>query len=85
MGGATTGLIVLDQSNAPFLSKAFAAPWDGVNPVSTIGDFGEFNGHQKVFMLLAMFATLVIGGFAISRLTGMLSGDDVMAYRVKTP
>ncbi|CAN7778651.1 NAD-binding protein [Paraburkholderia hospita] len=32
-------------------------------------------------MLLAMIATLLIGGFAVSRLTGMLSGDDVMAYR----
>ena len=81
LGGASTGLVVLDQSKSPFLSKAFTALWDGVNLVSTIGDFSEFNGHQKVFMLLAMFATLVIGGFAISRLTGMLSGDDVMAYR----
>jgi voltage-gated potassium channel len=28
-----------------------------------------------------MFATLLIGGIAVSRLTGMLSGDDVMVYR----
>jgi voltage-gated potassium channel len=28
-----------------------------------------------------MFATLFVGGFAVSRLTGMLSGDDVIVYR----
>jgi len=81
LGGATAGLVVLDQSNSSFASKVFTGLWDGVNLVTTLGDFGEFNQSQKVFMLMAMFATLVIGGFAVSRLTGMLSGDDVMAYR----
>ncbi|QBR02382.1 potassium transporter TrkA [Paraburkholderia pallida] len=78
---ATTGLVVLDRSPASFFDKVFTGLWDGVNLVTTVGDFSEFNQFQKVFMLLAMFATLVIGGFAVSRLTGMLSGDDVMAYR----
>jgi voltage-gated potassium channel len=81
LGGATAGLVVLDQSNTSFAHKLYVALWDGVNLITTIGDFSEFNEHQKTFMLLAMFATLVIGGFAVSRLTGMLSGDDVMAYR----
>jgi voltage-gated potassium channel len=81
LGGATTGLAVLDESKSSVLAKAYNALWDGVNLVTTIGDFSEFNGGQKAFMLLAMFATLLIGGFAVSRLTGMLSGDDVMAYR----
>ncbi|MGF6482296.1 potassium channel family protein [Paraburkholderia sp. JPY419] len=81
LGGATTGLIVLDRSNDSFLNRLFTALWDGVNLVTTIGDFAELNERQKVFMLLAMFATLVVGGFAVSKLTGMLSGDDVMAYR----
>jgi voltage-gated potassium channel len=80
-GGAATGLVILDQSDASFPSKVFTALWDGVNLVTTLGDFAEFNQPQKTFMLLAMFATLLIGGFAVSRLTGMLSGDDVMAYR----
>jgi voltage-gated potassium channel len=81
LGGATAGLILLDESKSPFLTKAFNAFWDGVNLITTVGDFSEFNDSQKSFMLLAMLATLVIGGFAVSRLTGMLSGDDVMAYR----
>ncbi len=81
LGGAATGLVLLDRSNASLPNKMFTAIWDGVNLVTTIGDFSEFNQQQKVFMLLAMFATLLIGGFAVSKLTGMLSGDDVMAYR----
>ncbi|RKT27557.1 TrkA family protein [Paraburkholderia sp. RAU2J] len=81
LGVAATGLVLLDQTHASFPTKVFAALWDGVNLVSTLGDFTEFNQPQKIFMLLAMFATLLIGGFAVSRLTGMLSGDDVMAYR----
>jgi hypothetical protein len=81
LGGAATGLVLLDESNTDLPNKLFAAIWDGVNLVTTLGDFTEFNPPQKAFMLLAMFATLLIGGFAVSRLTGMLSGDDVMVYR----
>jgi voltage-gated potassium channel len=81
LGGAATGLVLLDQSNAPFPKKVFTALWNGVNLVTTLGDFAEFDEHQRVFMLLAMLAALLVGGFAVSKLTGMLSGDDVMAYR----
>jgi voltage-gated potassium channel len=81
LGGATAGLVLLDQSNAPFARKVFTALWDGINLVTTLGDFSEFDEHQKVFMLAAMLATLFVGGFAVSRLTGMLSGDDVIVYR----
>jgi voltage-gated potassium channel len=81
LGGSATGLVLLDQSDTSFSNKVFTALWDGVNLITTLGDFAEFNQPQKMFMLLAMFTTLLIGGFAVSRLTGMLSGDDVMAYR----
>lgn len=81
LGGTAAGLVLLDESKATFPDKAFTALWDGVNLVTTLGDFSEFSQSQKAFMLLAMFATLVIGGYAVSKLTGMLSGDDVMAYR----
>lgn len=79
--GCAAGLVLLDQSDSSFPNKGFTALWDGVNLVTTLGDFAEFNQPQKIFMLLAMFATLLIGGFAVSRLTGLLSGDDVMVYR----
>jgi voltage-gated potassium channel len=81
LGGATIGLVALDQSDTSFSNKTFTALWDGVNLITTLGAFSDFNQPQKVFMLIAMVATLLIGGFAVSRLTGMLSGDDVMAYR----
>ncbi|MGF6956103.1 potassium channel family protein [Paraburkholderia youngii] len=78
---AATGLFILDQSNTSFPNKVLTSVWDGLNLVTTLGAFGEFNRPQKIFMLVAMIATMLIGGFAVSRLTGMLSGDDVMAYR----
>ncbi|MGF6787048.1 NAD-binding protein [Paraburkholderia sp. 35.1] len=81
LGGTTVGLLLLDQSNASFTKKIFTALWDGVSLVATLGSFSEFDEHQKLFMLVAMFSTLLVGGFAVSRLTGMLSGDDVMIYR----
>ena len=81
LGGAIVGLVLLDQSNAPFANKFFAALWDSANLITTLGDFSELNEPQKLFMVLAMFATLVVGGYAVSRLTGMLSGDDVMIYK----
>src|SRR6516164_7074054 len=36
---------------------------------------------EKTFVLVAMFSVVLIGGYAISTLTGMLSSDIVMAYR----
>lgn len=78
---AATGLVILDRSTTSFPNKILTALWDGLNLVTTLGAFSEFDRPQRVFMLLAMVATLLIGGFAMSRLTGMLSGDDVMAYR----
>ncbi|KJK24255.1 potassium transporter TrkA [Burkholderiaceae bacterium 16] len=79
--GAVVGLVLLDRSNAPTGTKLFAALWDGMNLVTTLGDFSEFDEQRKVFMLVAMVATMLGGGYAVTRLTGMLSGDDVMAYR----
>jgi hypothetical protein len=61
--------------------KLFIAMWDAVNLTTTLGDFSDFNQHQRLFMLAAMFVTMLVAAFAISRLTGILSGDDVIAYR----
>ena len=37
--------------------------------------------RQQVFMIGAMFTLVTVGGYAITTLTGVLSGDDVQAYR----
>jgi voltage-gated potassium channel len=81
LAAAAIGLVVLDHSSASFPDKLFTALWNGVNLITTLGAFTDFNQAQRIFMLMAMIATVLIGGFAISRLTGMLSGDDVMFYR----
>lgn len=79
--GAVAGLVLLDQSHAPLAEKISTAVWNAANLITTLGDFSAFDGYQKPFMILAMFATLLVGGYAMSRLTGMLSSDDVMIYR----
>jgi voltage-gated potassium channel Kch len=81
LAAAVVGLALLDRSNNPAGTKLFTALWDGMNLVTTLGDFSDFDERKRVFMMVAMFATMLIGGYAVSRLTGMLSGDDVMAYR----
>jgi voltage-gated potassium channel len=78
--GSALGIGLLDHSDAPLSTKMFTAVWDAVNLISTLGDFSEFNADQKIFMLGAILATMVVAGYALSQLTGMLSGDDVMVF-----
>jgi voltage-gated potassium channel len=78
---AATGLTLLDQSNASLTARLFNAVWDAVNLITTLGDFSDFDVRQKLFMLGAMFVTMLVAGFALSRLTGILSGDDVLVFR----
>lgn len=81
MVGTSLGVAWLDSSKAPISSKLFTAVWDSMNLVTTLGDFSDFNPSQKVFMACAMFMTMLIVGYAVSTLTGMLSGNEVMARR----
>lgn len=81
LAAATGGLMLLDQSAAPLHTRLFNALWDAANLTTTLGDFSDFDERQKIFMLAAMFVTMFVAAFAISRLTGILSGDDVIAYR----
>jgi len=81
LAAATTGLMFLDESHAAFHTRLFNALWDAANLTTTLGDFSDFDERQKIFMLGAMFVTMFVAAFAISKLTGILSGDDVMAYR----
>jgi hypothetical protein len=81
LGFAATGVAVLDKSNNSLGEKVFTAVWNGVNLVTTLGDFSEFGEGQKEFMLMAMFATMLVGAFAVTKLSGVLSGDEVMIHR----
>src|SRR5262245_10026830 len=79
--GCTIGLILLEPSDAPLTQKTFTALWNAVNLISTMGDFTDFTNGQKVFVILTMRIFMVIGGYAVSTLTGILSSDAVIAYR----
>jgi hypothetical protein len=81
LGACTLGLALLDQSGEPFYRKVFDALWNSANLLTTLGDFSSFDRRQKIFMLLAMLFTVIIAGWAISKLTGLLSSDEVAAHR----
>ena len=66
--GSSVGLVLLDRSDAPLTTKMFTAFWDAVNLVTTLGDFSDFNTGQKIFMLVAMLATVVVAGYALRQL-----------------
>ncbi|MCC8404049.1 NAD-binding protein [Paraburkholderia sp. MMS20-SJTN17] len=77
---STLGIALLDHSEAPAGAKLFTAFWDAINLITTLGDFSDFNADQKVFMLAAIIVTMVVAGYALRQLAGMLSGDDVMVF-----
>ena len=75
------GLILLDPGDHSWGVKTFDALWNAVNAVTTIGDFTAFTRGQKGFMLATLFAFVVVGGYAITTLTGVLSSEEVQTYR----
>jgi hypothetical protein len=75
------GLVVLDSSAEELPAKVLRGLWNAVNLVTTLGDFTSFDQREKIFMMATMGAFLMIGGYALSRLTGILSSDAVMALR----
>ena len=79
--GCMLGLLLLDDSTDPLPTQLFRALWNAANTISTLGDLDSLNHAQKAFMIGAMFTLLSVGGYAISTLTGVLSSDEVLAYR----
>ena len=81
LAACATGLIALDSSGQPLAAKMFRAMWNALNLVTTLGDLTGLDQREKVFMMATMVAFLVIGGYAVSSLTGIFSSDAVMAFR----
>jgi hypothetical protein len=75
------GLTALDTSGQPLPAKVFRGVWNALNLVTTLGDLTGLDEREKVFMMATMIAFLVIGGYAVSGLTGIFSSDAVMALR----
>ena len=81
LAACAIGLIALDSSGQPLPAKMFRGVWNALNLVTTLGDLTDLDEREKVFMMATMIAFLVIGGYAVSSLTGILSSDAVMAFR----
>src|SRR5208283_4567932 len=75
------GMIALDASSHLFPEKVFRGFWNALNLVTTLGDFTSLDQREKLFMMATMVAFLMIGGFALSTLTGFLSSDAVITRR----
>lgn len=78
---STFGLAFLDPGPMSYSGKLFVGLWNSANIVSTLGDFSAFNTQQRQFMIVMMLSTMFIGGFTITRLTGLMSNEDVLIYR----
>jgi len=79
--GCTAGLLLLEPAAESLHHKVFIALWNAVNLITTMGDFTEFTNGQKAFVILTMLVYMMIGGYAVSTLTGILSSDAVMVHR----
>jgi len=75
------GLILLDPTGQPLAAKMFRGIWNAFNLVTTLGDFTVLGQHERIFMMVTMCAFVMIGGYALSSLTGMLSSDAIMVQR----
>lgn len=81
LAACATGLIALDSSGELSTAKVFRGLWNALNLVTTLGDFTSLDQREKIFMMATMVAFLVIGGYAVSSLTGIFSSDAVLAFR----
>ena len=81
LAACAIGLVALDSSGQPLPAKMFRGVWNALNLVTTLGDLSDLDEREKVFMMATMIAFLVIGGYAVSSLTGILSSEAVIAFR----
>jgi len=81
LAGCALGMMVLDSSGQSLTAKMFRGVWNALNLITTLGDFSTLDQREKLFMMATMVAFLMIGGYALSSLTGFLSSDVVMTRR----
>src|SRR5271163_1267505 len=81
LAACAIGMIALDISNLPWSAKVFRGLWNALNLVTTLGDFTNLDQREKFFMMVTMVAFLIIGGYALSTLTGFLSSEAVLIAR----
>jgi voltage-gated potassium channel len=75
------GLIALDSTGLLLPAKIFRGLWNALNLVTTLGAFSTLDEREKLFMMATMVVFLMVGGYALSSLTGILSSEGAMALR----
>jgi len=75
------GMMVLDTSTHVLPDKVFRGLWNALNLVTTLGDFTSLDQREKLFMMGTMVVFLIIGGYALSSLTGFFSSDAAITWR----
>ena len=81
LAACAIGLIMLDSSTQMLPAKLFRGLWNSLNLVTTLGNFTTLDQSEKLFMMATMVAFLMVGGYALSSLTGFLSSDAVITRR----
>jgi len=81
LGVCALGMVLLDRSGQPLSGKVHRGLWNALNLITTLGDFSSLDLREKNFLMLTMIFFMVIGGFALTRLSGILSSDAVLALR----
>lgn len=76
-----SGLFLLDPDTDPLSTKLLRALWNAINLVSTLGDFTPFSDAQRVFLIGTMLLVVIVGGYAISSLNGLFSGNAYAIHR----
>jgi voltage-gated potassium channel len=75
------GLFALDTTSQPLRAKVFRGLWNALNLVTTLGDFTSLEHREKLFMMGTMVVFLMIGGYALSSLTGFFSSEAMLTRR----
>jgi voltage-gated potassium channel len=81
LGVCALGMVLLDRSGQPLPGKVHRGLWNALNLITTLGDFSTLDAREKNFMMLTMIFFMVVGGFALTRLSGILSSDAVWSLR----
>lgn len=81
LAACAIGLSALGSANQLLRDRMFLGLWNSLNLITTVGDFTSLDEREKVFMMATMIVFLIIGGYALSTLTGFFSSSAVMTLR----
>ena len=81
LAACAIGLSALGSSNQLLRDRMFLGLWNSLNLITTVGDFSSLDEREKAFMMATMIVFMIIGGYALSTLTGFFSNAAVMMLR----